>query len=283
MTMSERGHWQLVEGRPHPRLRGIVYGYRGFNLRLAEPVRRLEFPVPFVNLTVTWRGSLQLSAAAGRSARLGQLVAGMSTGVVHAEHDGDLEGVDVRLWPLGGYRLFDGYATGGGSHILTLADIMGADADRLTARLADCPDWAGRFRLLDAVLLRRAAAGREPCPRTAAVWQRVQRDLSVPVAALAADAAWSERHLQSRFRDHFGMTPKAAQRVARLQRALRALDAGLPASRVAHLARYSDQAHLIREVKAMTGLTPAALTRHRAASWRPTDRSQTEITSVFLA
>ncbi|MFD0591894.1 hypothetical protein ACFQZ4_04430 [Catellatospora coxensis] len=65
--------------------------------------------------------------------------------------------------------------------------------------------------------------------------------------------------------------------------ALRALDAGLPASRVACLARYSDQAHLIREVKAMTGLTPATLTRRRAASWRPTDRSQTEITSVFLA
>jgi AraC-like DNA-binding protein len=282
MTNQDRGHWQQVEGTPDSRLYGIVQGYRGFTLDLARPALRLEFPVPFVNVTITWRGTLELATGSQRPVRLRQLVAGITTQVVSGGHDGSLEGVDVRLWPLGAYRLFDGIGAARDSHILTLADIMGSGAAELTERLAECPDWATRFALLDKVLLARAAGGREPCDRTAAVWRRVQRDPVVSVSMLAADVGWSERHLQSRFRGHFGVTPKGARRVVRLQKALRALEAGLPATDAASLAGYCDQAHLIREVKAMTGLTPAVLARRRAMSWRPTDRSQTEITSVLV-
>jgi len=52
--------------------------------------------------------------------------------------------------------------------------------------------------------------------------------------------------------------------VLRLQRVLPLLDAGIPLADVAHRAGYADQPHLSREVRALTGRSPAALAAGRA-------------------
>ncbi|WP_143615380.1 helix-turn-helix domain-containing protein, partial [Streptomyces sparsogenes] len=52
----------------------------------------------------------------------------------------------------------------------------------------------------------------------------------------------------------FGYGPKTLARVLRLNRALDAARAGTAFAEVAALAGYADQAHLAREVKALTGV-----------------------------
>ena len=70
------------------------------------------------------------------------------------------------------------------------------------------------------------------------------------------------------FRREFGVSPHEYQRHLRLARASRLLAAGVPASRVAYDAGFSDQSHLIRQFKALTGLTPGKFAREWAGPGR---------------
>jgi AraC-like DNA-binding protein len=66
------------------------------------------------------------------------------------------------------------------------------------------------------------------------------------------------------FHKEFGVSPHEYQRHLRLARARRLLAAGVPASRVAYDVGFSDQSHLIRQFKPLTGLTPGAFAREWA-------------------
>jgi AraC-like DNA-binding protein len=75
----------------------------------------------------------------------------------------------------------------------------------------------------------------------------------------------SERHLRRVVREAAGTGLRAFHRVRRLQHAVSLADAAgmVRWSRLAVAAGYYDQAHLIHEVRACTGTTPAALHRER--------------------
>jgi AraC-like DNA-binding protein len=85
---------------------------------------------------------------------------------------------------------------------------------------------------------------------------------------VAAVLGLSERHLRRLVLAHTGLEPRTFRRVARFQRFLRLADRaggppdGSPAALAAR-AGYADQAHLSREVRALSGLTPAALLAER--------------------
>ncbi len=66
--------------------------------------------------------------------------------------------------------------------------------------------------------------------------------------------AISERQLRRRFERTIGLRPWSYARIARVQRAVRlALQNGWTWTAVAYEAGFSDQAHLAREVRALTG------------------------------
>lgn len=71
----------------------------------------------------------------------------------------------------------------------------------------------------------------------------------------------SERTLRRRCSDAVGYGPKTLDRVLRLQRFLALANAAprLPLAALAADAGYADQAHLTREARALTGLTPGAI------------------------
>jgi AraC-like DNA-binding protein len=85
------------------------------------------------------------------------------------------------------------------------------------------------------------------------------------VSELAASLGFSERQLRRRFLTAVGYGPKTLQRVLRLRRFLAGVGfdglAGAAAS-----AGYADQAHLARECRALTGLTPRQLAGHRGGA-----------------
>lgn len=88
-------------------------------------------------------------------------------------------------------------------------------------------------------------------------------DAGLGVAAAAQALGYSARQLHRRSLPVFGYGPQHLGRVLRLQRALAAADRGFGWAAVAARAGYADQAHLAREVRALTGVTPTTLRRER--------------------
>ena len=88
-------------------------------------------------------------------------------------------------------------------------------------------------------------------PLAATVVDRLRRGDTV--AATAAAVGLGERALHRRCRSAFGYGPKVLARILRLQRALAQARRGVPFATVAAGCGYADQAHLAREVRALTG------------------------------
>jgi len=97
---------------------------------------------------------------------------------------------------------------------------------------------------------------------------RLLDDADTRVGWVARAVGLSERELLRRFRASVGYGPKTLQRVLRFQRAVAAL--GLrreplhDLARIAAWAGYSDQAHMNREARELSGLTPVQLACSRA-------------------
>jgi transcriptional regulator GlxA family with amidase domain len=75
------------------------------------------------------------------------------------------------------------------------------------------------------------------------------------IAQVAREVGWSDRQLAREFRREIGLSPKAAARVIRFDRARRLLPRYSGAV-VAAECGYADQAHFVREFVAFTGLSP---------------------------
>lgn len=83
-----------------------------------------------------------------------------------------------------------------------------------------------------------------------------------PTAAIIAESGISERQARRRFQEHVGYGPKTLQRILGMQGVLWILSQPSPAPSLAHLAQiagYADQAHLTRELRALTGQLPSTL------------------------
>jgi AraC-like DNA-binding protein len=125
--------------------------------------------------------------------------------------------------------------------------------NRLTTRVSEAPDRI-------AALLDIARPRIEVDPVTAAVVAGLRAGR--PVSVVAHEVGLSERQLLRRSLASFGYGPKTLARVLRMERALALATGGMPAADVAANVGYADQAHLSREVKALTGVS---LTRMRAS------------------
>jgi len=79
------------------------------------------------------------------------------------------------------------------------------------------------------------------------------------VAELGTSLGVSERQLRRRFLDAVGYGPKTLARVLRFQRFLQLSGESVDLARLALDAGYSDQAHLTREARRLSGRTPAEL------------------------
>jgi AraC-like DNA-binding protein len=80
------------------------------------------------------------------------------------------------------------------------------------------------------------------------------------IRGMARELDINERSLRNLSRDHLGMSLKRFMKIRRLHAALRLAHstAALSWSRIASEAGYADQAHLIRDCRALLGETPAA-------------------------
>ena len=192
------------------------------------------------------------------STRAGLVLAGPDTGPVVYPVERDYAAAGLRLRPGVAGAVLGLPASELRDERPELSALWGRDAARLEERLA-LADPSERRKLLEESV-RPLARQADPDELVLAGLPLLGRRGS-SVAELARTLAISERALRRRFNAAIGYGPKRLDRIIRFRRLLRLASLrpqdGLAAA-AAELG-YADQAHLTREVRELSGLTPAEL------------------------
>jgi AraC-like DNA-binding protein len=259
----------VAKGLPHPGLRPIVRQYVGYRMEGFSPGVHRGLPSRYLTFLISIGRPIEtLSVPAGSHLppSLQALVGGLQTGPTMVCSGGDEEGIAVELTPVGARSLFGLPAVELTSHVVDLADLLGAAGRTLPERLAATCDWPSRFRLLDEVLCR--AARPKPAPGTPAeiahAWHQLMTGKRPAVLALATDVGWSRRHFTEVFHREVGLPPRQFVRVLRFERSAIALarHPGTPLGELAQRCGYYDQAHLYRDWRDLAGCSPTAWAQH---------------------
>src|SRR5512140_643622 len=167
----------------------------------------------------------------------------------------------VRFLPGEAFAFLDVSGKEGRDRVLSLEDAWGAAARALRDRVREAKDTAARVRILDEELVARRRAPADPRVRAAVHAIRAARG-AVRVELLAGRAGLGARQLERLFDERVGVGPKAFATVARMQALLDAMAAGGRgfAALAAELG-WADQSHLVRDLRALAGLTPGELAR----------------------
>ena len=182
--------------------------------------------------------------------------------------------VGVGLMPQGWPRFSELSADGFANRMRPMADMLGAAAEPLQARLAAAAPAgdAALYAVLDEVL----PGLLRPSAQAAQVGE-AHRALQDPEVQTVADWAGavglSARQLERVSRRYFGLPPKRLLRRQRLLRTLAAMREAPHAGWTPFLdAQYADQAHFIHEFNYYMGMSPKAyLARHQpfmAEAWK---------------
>jgi AraC-like DNA-binding protein len=268
---TETEQWEVAQ-RPaltalRPYLLSNLEGWtraRGGGVRLRE----VPFPgVPLIlNLGLPW--NVENGLLPGSKRRHDSFLAGLHTTPTLVEGGDSWACIELRLTPLGARRLLGRPMHELTNQTLDLEELLPRAAD-LGGRLREASSWPERFDLVESFLVHRLADTAPAPPAIEWSWRRLRLTHGrAPIAALAEELGWSHRRLIARFREQFGLTPKALARVIRFDRAVdllgRAADDGLAA--VAYDCGYFDQAHMNRDFRELAGTTPAMLVARRAES-----------------
>ncbi len=254
----------FLHRRPAPAVRGVVAEYVGYRAEKCPPGHHRGLPGPTLTTVVSLSEPVEVAAmpdARQAPARFQALVSGLHTAPALIVRPPLQEGLHLDVSPLGARALLGLPAAGLGATVVALDQLLGPLASELVERLAGAPSWDERFAIIDVVLARRLAEGlgdRRPPPGDVShAWRRlVASGGAVRIADLARELGWSRRHFTQRFRVELGLTPKAAARTLRFDRARQLLAAGEPLALVAARCGYADQAHLTREWNALAGCAP---------------------------
>jgi AraC-like DNA-binding protein len=197
------------------------------------------------------------------------LLSGIALCGTHAQtfaidaHQPHMLGVQFR--PGGAFAFFGGSAREFENVHLSLADIWGADAERLHQRVVQAPAPDDKIE----ILFRAMAERFDECTHhpavalTLALFGRAPHRVSVKDAARRAEV--SQKTLIRLFAEEVGMTPKTYLRVSRFQRVLSRLHAASSVDWMEVVERhgYYDQPHFIREFKQFSGFAPSEYFRLR--------------------
>jgi AraC-like DNA-binding protein len=238
-----------------------IAGYAGFEEHPGRIVRRLEVPGPSPILVLTFGERLRVSGVGNQPTVtfVRSFVVGPAAAPAIVEHNGSLRCLEVKLSPWATTSCF-GPLDGLSGSVLPLEDLWQREARWLQERLAELPNWESRFALIDHVLGKKISAlKRVARPEIRWAWSEIKRlNGNIAIAQIARSIGWSSRHFASRFREQIGLTPKAAARRFRFDRARRLVDGLAPAlAEVALVCGYSDQSHLTREFQELAGCSPA--------------------------
>jgi len=258
----EFGWFAMTSRAPDLRLTGHVTGpYLGWIEQTTRPVRRREIASTIIPLILNLGPRYLITD--GRSPHVvysrGSFVAGLADGCTFVDSANESRAIQVNFAPLDAFRLFGVPMASLANATVELADLLGAAAGELIARLQDASTWDDRFDLLDAFLLDRLRRAEGIVPEVEWMWtQIVQSHGRVAVGSFARATGRSQKYLIGRFHEQVGLTPKVVARIARFERVVERLRTASDVrwSDLALEAGYYDQSHLLRDFADFAGTTP---------------------------
>src|SRR5262245_4104814 len=261
---------------PAAELRPFIARYSGYRQAGIPPARHAGLPSPYLTIIFTLDEPLHVAAHPDPAQPGGDFVAlagGLHCVPAQITHNGYQSGIQLAVNPLGARALL-GIPAGELAGIdVEAGEVCGQLATEIHERVRAAARWPDRFAVLDEVLSGRLAAHldakQEVSSEVRIAWQRLlSSGGTTGVSALAAETGWSERHLRNRFAAEIGLTPKAAARVVRFDRARRLLQRRAASGRSLDLAAlaahcgYYDQAHLDLEFRSLAGVPPTIWLAH---------------------
>lgn len=257
---SELGEWEAVHRAPDPRLAPYVTRLSGWAEHTTFS-RRREVPHAGCVLIVNIENRLNVSASGSGHClnSFHSFFAGLHGGYVVTESNGAGGGIQVDFTPIGAYLFLGIPAHEIADRVVHLEDVLGPDGSRLTAQLEDTPDWATRFDIVEALVLRRLALAPQADESIAWAWSRIEKSQGlVSISKLSERLGWTPRRLIEGFRQEIGLPPKQMARIVRFSRAVNMLspDEAPALAEIAATCGYYDQAHLSREFREFAGSTP---------------------------
>lgn len=260
--------WEMHEWLPAEGVRSWVSAYSGYRLEESAPGTHQGVASPHLTFLLCLDGKVEVLANADPARPPGAftaMVSGLHDGPAVVAQGAAMTGLQLRLTWRGARALFGVPAGELAGDTVDLAALLGRRTGGLLDRLASTPTWPGRFARLDDELAALAAQGPGDggvAPEVARAWDRLRATGGLlRIDDLAREVGWSRRHLGARFRAETGLTPKAAARVIRFERACDLLRSSpTPLAAVAADCGFADQQHLAREFRDLAGQT--------ATSWR---------------
>ena len=187
-------------------------------------------------------------------------ISGERTTPIMIDEIGSVHLVGVRLraggaWPFLGIplRKFT-------DQVVELEAIFGREINDLRDALGEAPDDDARFDLLESWLVQRARSRTQPTRSVSYALRAIYGGLdAVRIGRIADTIGISHKHLLREFDRCVGLTPKLFARVCAFQRVIRSVGQKREVdwAGMATTCGYHDQAHLIHEFRAFSGLTPA--------------------------
>lgn len=254
---------ELLHARPHVALTGLVRGYTQRRAALSEEAIVAPLaarPDQFIEFYLADRFRVSPDGVASALSPEVVVVGPQSRRGIWLHLSGTLDVFTIRFQPTGFHRLFGvpmGEVADQGLHA---ADVIGHRISRLEDALRQAAGFAARVAAAEAWLAAQAGSAMAPTLFDRAAAALLRQGGRVRMDDLARRAAVSPRHLQRRFVDAIGVAPKLYARTVRLDAALamRGRDPALRWTDIAYAAGFTDQAHLVREFRALAGDAPGA-------------------------
>jgi AraC-like DNA-binding protein len=255
----ELGEWTRARRAPDARLTGLLdRELLGYQHSLARFDSWLEPPRPQLTMMIDLDGGLTADGRPLPDAWIG----GLGDRPTIVGFGATYGSIDLKLRPLGAYRLIGFPLSELTGACVPLADVFGHEGAELAQRLREHDDWDERFDAVQEFLLRRlnrTPPAAVPDPAVAWAWGRLCASHGTTrVEALATELGCSRRYLSDAFRRQVGLSPKTVGRLLRFQHVRERIQQS-PAcwGDVAYAAGYADQSHLNREFRDLAGTTPS--------------------------
>lgn len=257
--------------RPSPALGDIVEAIWDVDVPDGAFARGLAvtlLPTAAAIMVVHYRSPITSDRRNYRGFAYKSVVTGVQRETVTLRPSGPTGAIAIRFRPGAAARIF-GEMAGYADANVELADVFGEAApSRLEQQLAMAPDQTARRAAVEAFLCRRVTRDRDPL--IGAALGHLRHSPATRIARLARVLDTSERQLERRFLAAVGAAPKQVARVLRVEGLIAARHRGAGWADIAACCGFTDQAHMIRDFRALAGATPDAFMRATLALPRRT-------------